>query len=87
MQYGNWPVNHEFEEDDTGDELELNPDLTYEIVQSFVDIEDGTLVFTHRVKLARYQFAADKEQGVVHVIDTELGDVPGPGDDGEGGPD
>lgn len=50
---------HEFEDADTGDELILNSDLTYEVIQTLVtphpqhpSVEGSPLVvFTHRVRI------------------------------------
>lgn len=47
-------VEHEFEDAETGDELTLEPDMTYTVASTFVEIhgvEDEEMVFTHRVRL------------------------------------
>lgn len=49
------PVRHEFEDADTGDELQLELDLTYVVASTWVEIGGGPdnmeMVFTHRVRL------------------------------------
>lgn len=47
-------AQHQFEDADTGDELILEPDMTYTVVTTFVELvgpEDPTVYFTHRIRV------------------------------------
>ena len=68
----------DFEDADTGEEITLNPELTYEVVSTFVDVnEHGLAHFTHRVKLTRFQFSVkegyegSKDLSGIEVTDLE----------------
>jgi hypothetical protein len=49
------PIRHEFEDADSGDEIQLELDMTYTVHTTFVELGGGPvapeLVFTHRVRL------------------------------------
>jgi hypothetical protein len=65
-------IRYEFE-DMEGNELgEPNPEVTWEIVNTFVDFDpdgDGDFVFTYRIKPAKVQFIADPEHGTIVVVE------------------
>lgn len=48
-------IRHEFEDADSGDELQPELDMTYTVVSTFFEMgggpEDTEMVFTHRIRL------------------------------------
>jgi hypothetical protein len=67
----------DFEDADTGEEITLQADLTYQVVETFVTIDENVPHFTYRVKLARFQFGVkqgyegSQDLAGIEVIDLE----------------
>jgi len=51
-------IRHEFEDADTGNEKLLDPDCSYDLVETIVEREvfyDETVTFTHRVRMRGFK--------------------------------